>query len=308
MQFGKPLVAFVKQTQRLVPALRLVWRSSPGWTMAKLSLLVVQGLQPLLQIYLVKLLVDAVTGQPEITASPELLNQSRPLLIGLAIVLLTGMIANALSELVTSSQAQKVSDYMRSILHAKSVEIDLSYYENPRYHDTLQRAQKEATYRPNQILKRLALVVQNGILLVVTVGLLLTLHWSITSALLIAIIPTILVRLYYTRKLYAWQRTWTPVERKSAYLSWLLTGDQFAKEIRLFGLGELFSQRFNRLRSQLYQAKFKLMAWRSLSFLIANVIAGLMVGAIYGFILYQDRKSTRLNSSHPSRSRMPSSA
>ena len=287
MQFGKPLVAFVKQTQRLVPALRLVWRSSPGWTMAKLSLLVVQGLQPLLQIYLVKLLVDAVTGQPEITASPELLNQSRPLLIGLAIVLLTGMIANALSELVTSSQAQKVSDYMRGILHAKSVEIDLSYYENPRYHDTLQRAQKEATYRPNQILKRLALVGQNGILLVAMVGLLLTLHWGITSALLIAIIPTVLVRLYYTRKLYAWQRTWTPVERKSAYLSWLLTGDQFAKEIRLFGLGELFSQRFNRLRSQLYQAKFKLMAWRSLSFLAANVIAGLMVGAIYGFILYQ---------------------
>ena len=29
------------------------------------------------------------------------------------------------------------------------------------------------------------------------------------------------------------------------------------------------------------------MAWRSLSFLAANVIAGLMVGAIYGFILYQ---------------------
>ncbi|MEL7510485.1 MAG: ABC transporter ATP-binding protein, partial [Cyanobacteria bacterium J06554_1] len=120
MQFGKPLVAFVKQTQRLVPALRLVWRSSPGWTMAKLSLLVVQGLQPLLQIYLIKLLVDAVTGQ--IGLSPELLNQSRPLLIGLAVVLLTGMIASALSELVTSSQAQKVSDYMRGILHAKSVE------------------------------------------------------------------------------------------------------------------------------------------------------------------------------------------
>ena len=66
-----------------------------------------------------------------------------------------------------------------------------------------------------------------------------------------------------------------------------MTGEQFAKEIRLFGLGELFSQRFNRLRSQLYRAKFKLMAWRSLSFLAANVIAGVMVGAIYGFILYQ---------------------
>ncbi|MGD1855044.1 MAG: ABC transporter ATP-binding protein [Leptolyngbyaceae cyanobacterium] len=287
MQSGKKLVAVFKQTQRLVPALRLVWRSSPGWTMAKLSLLVIQGLYPLIQIYLIKLLVDAVTAQPELAASPQLLSESRPLLIGLAVILLTGMIANALSELVTSSQAQKVSDYMRSILHAKSVEIDLSYYENPRYHDTLQRAQKEATYRPNQILKRLALVVQNGILLVAMLGLLLTLHWGITIVLLVAIIPTVLVRVYYTRKFYTWQRTWTPVERKSTYLAWVLTGEQFAKEIRLFGLGELFSQRFDGLRSQIYSAKLKFMTGRSLSFLAANIVAGLMVGAIYGFIFYQ---------------------
>ncbi|ESA34079.1 xenobiotic-transporting atpase [Leptolyngbya sp. Heron Island J] len=287
MQFGKTVVSFFKKTQRLVPALRLVWRSSPGWTMAKLSLLVVQGLRPLLQIYLIKLVVDIVTTESEITASLDLLNQSKPLLIGLAVVLLFGMIANALSELVTTAQAQKVSDYMRSILHAKSIEIDLSYYENPRYHDTLQRAQKEATYRPNQILKRLALVVENGILLVAMMGLLLTLHWGITGTLLVAIIPTVLMRLRYTRKLYNWQRTWTPVERKSMYLSWLLTGDQFAKEIRLFGLGDLFSQRFDDLRSQLYRAKLKLMTWRSLSFLAANMVTGVMIGAIYGFILYQ---------------------
>ncbi|MDV3353334.1 ABC transporter ATP-binding protein [Leptothoe sp. ISB3NOV94-8A] len=287
MQFAKPLAAFFKKTQRLMPALRLVWRSSPGWTMAKLGLLIIQGLQPLLQIYLIKLLVDVVTTQSELTTSPQFFSQNKLLFIGLAVVLLVGMIATSLSELVTSSQSQKVSDYMRGILHAKSIEIDLSYYENPRYHDTLQRAQQEATYRPNQILKRLALVGQNGILLVAMVGLLLTLHWGITSALLVAIIPTVLVRLHYTRRLYAWQRTWTPVERKSAYLSWLLIGDQFAKEIRLFGLGDLFSQRFNGLRSQIYHAKLKLMTWRSLSFLAANVIAGVMVGAIYAFILYQ---------------------
>ena len=255
--------------------------------MAKLGLLIVQGLQPLLQIYLVKLLVDIITVEIDADSSLQLLMQSRALLIGLALVLFIGLITSSLSELVTTAQAQKVSDYMRSILHAKSIEIDLSYYENPRYHDTLQRAQNEATYRPNQILKRLAIVGQNGILLVAMVGLLLTLHWGITSVLIIAIVPTVLARLHYTRKLYQWQHTWTPVERQSMYFSWLLTGEQFAKEIRLFGLGEMFSQRFNRLRSQLYQARLKLMTWRAISFLIANIIAGVIIGAIYGFILYQ---------------------
>lgn len=71
------------------------------------------------------------------------------------------------------------------------------------------------------------------------------------------------------------------------YLSFILTGEQFAKEIRLFELGNLFSRRFDRLRAQIYQAKLKLMASRSLSFLLANVLSGALVGCIYLFILYQ---------------------
>ncbi len=71
------------------------------------------------------------------------------------------------------------------------------------------------------------------------------------------------------------------------YLSWLMTGEQFAKEIRLFELGDLFSQRFDRLRASLYQAKLKLTTRRSLSFLSVSILSGILVGAIYGFILYQ---------------------
>ena len=255
------------------------------------------GLLPLASIYLVKLLVDAVTAglsttDPQTLDPQTLLKQISPLLIGIAITALIMLLCNASSELVNTAQTQKVSDYMRGILHNKSIEIDLAYYENPRYHDTLQRAQQEATYRPNQILMRLAQVGQNGLSLISMIGLLLTLHWGITAVLLLGAIPSVMVRLRYTRELYQWQRKWTPVERQSQYLSFLLTAEQFAKEIRLFGLGNLFSQRFDRLRVQLYQAKLKLISRRVLSFLAANVLSGLLVGAIYGFILYQTLKGT----------------
>ncbi|MEN9520534.1 MAG: hypothetical protein RLZZ381_3122, partial [Cyanobacteriota bacterium] len=46
---------------RFLPALRLVWQSSPGWTIARLALVVVQGLMPLALIYLAKLIIDTVT-------------------------------------------------------------------------------------------------------------------------------------------------------------------------------------------------------------------------------------------------------
>lgn len=277
---------------RFIPALRLVWLSSPRWTIARLCLITLQGLLPLASIYLVKLLVDAITEGLTTIEPSVLLRQIAPILVGLSLLTLIILICNASSELVNTAQTQKVSDYMRSVLHAKSIEIDLAYYENPRYHDTLQRAQQEATYRPNQILTRLAQVTQNGISLIAMGGLLLTLHWSIAGVLLIGAIPTVIVRLHHTRELYQWQREWTPVDRQSMYFSWLLTGDQFAKEIRLFGLGKLFSQRFDRLRTQLYKARLRLMSRRVLFFLSANVLSGALAGTIYGFILYQTLRGT----------------
>ena len=282
----------LKVAARFVPALKLVWESSPKWTIARTCLIVLQGLLPLASIYLVKLLVDAVTTGLSASDPQALLREITPLLIGSGITALLILICNASSELVNTAQTQKVSDHMRSILHAKSIEIDLAYYENPRYHDTLQRAQQEATYRPNQILTRLAQVGQNSLSLVAMIGLLLTLHWAIMVVLLVGAIPSVLVRLRYTRELYQWQREWTPVDRQSMYLSWLLTGEQFAKEIRLFELGELLSRRFNRLRAQFYKARVNLISRRVLSFLSADVLSGILVGAIYGFILYQTLQGT----------------
>ncbi|MEL7356058.1 MAG: ABC transporter ATP-binding protein [Cyanobacteria bacterium J06560_6] len=279
---------------RFVPALKLVWQSSPKWTVARTGLIVLQGLLPLGSIYSVKLLVDAVTGsQGLMIAEPHvLLRQITPLLIGLAAIALLILLCNTFSELVNTAQAQKVSDYMRSVLHRKSVELDLAFYENSRYHDTLQRAQQEASYRPNQILTRLAQVGQNSISLVAMVGLLLTLHWGILGIILVAAIPSVFVRTRYTRALYKWQHNWTPVERQSLYFSWMMTNEQFAKEIRLFNLGDLFNRRFDRLRAKVYQSRFKLMTERSLSFLAAALFSGLLIGAIYGYILYQTLQGT----------------
>lgn len=291
MRIVRKLGAFAQNTQRLIPALRLVWQSSPDWTVIRLVLITLQGLLPLASIYLIKLLVDGVT-EGLIAAPQVMLRQLTPLLVGLALITLVTLLCNAFSELVNTAQTQRVSDYMRGVLHAKSIEIDLAYYENPRYHDTLQRAQQEATYRPNQILMRLAQVGQNSISLVAMMGLLLTLHWGIAGVLLVAAVPNIFVRFRYTRKLYKWQRTWTPVERQSMYLSWLVTAETFAKEIRLFDLGNLFNQRFNRLRGKLYNAKLRLMTQRSLSFLFANVLSGAMVGVIYGYLLHQTLHGT----------------
>ena len=281
----------IKIAFRFVPALRLVWQSSPHWTIARIILVVVQGILPLAVIYLAKLIIDTVTIQLNST-SADGFEKVLPLIILTGAVTIISYFCQSLAELVNIAHSQKVTDYMQGIIQAKSIEADLEYYENAKYHDALIRAQQEAPYRPPSILNRLAGVGQNGISLLAMGGLLLTLHWGIVGVLLFASIPSVLVKTKFSQIMYQWQRRKTQLERKSQYISWLLTGEQFAKEIRLFDLGSLLSKQYLQIRKQLYHEKVDLVTKRSLAFFLAQGFAGLLVFSIFGYLIYQTVRGT----------------
>ena len=254
-----------KQALRLLPALRLVWQAAPSWTVAYVVLIIVQGILPLLLLYLTKLIIDTVVNSLTIADKASSGNQLIMLIMLTGLVTFVSTICNSGAELIHTGQSQKVTDYMSSIIHAKSIEVDLDYYENSQYHDALKRAQEEASYRPNRILNNLVAVAQNSISLVAMVGLMLSLHWGIAGLLFVAAVPSVLVRVKFTDIMYRWHRRRTTMEREGYYLSWLLTGDIFAKEIRLFDLGTLFSQRFDKLRQKLFQENLEISKKRSLA-------------------------------------------
>jgi len=84
-----------------------------------------------------KLVVDAVTrsvaaSDQDATFGPV------ALLIGLTgAVALASTLCSSLAGLVRTAQAQTVTDHVYSLLHAKAIEVDLEYYENSEYYDTL---------------------------------------------------------------------------------------------------------------------------------------------------------------------------
>lgn len=287
MKASQAIKEKIKVAFRFLPALRLVWQSSPGWTIARLILVVFQGLLPLVMIYLAKLIVDTVTTNLKSSNPEQVFTQVLPLIIFAGIAAIFDSFCQALNELVNTAHSQQVTDYMQSIIHAKSVEADLEYYENAKYHDALQRAQQEAPYRPPQILNRLAQLGQNCISLIAMLGLLISLHWGIIGVLLIATIPAVFVKVEHSRTMYAWQRRRTQLQRQSTYLGWMLTNEQFAKETRLFDLGHWFSDQYNKIRKKLYQEKLGISTKRFISFFLAQAFAGIIVFAVFAFIIYQ---------------------
>lgn len=241
------LQSMVKVPVKLGYALRLVWRSGPQWSIINGILVMVQGLLPLAILYLTKLVIDAITSAQGTTEPVEVL-----LLVGLmggAALIVAA--CRPLASYVNEAQSQAVTDHVQSLLHAKSVSIDLAYYETPRYYDKLYRAQQEAPFRPTRIVNGLVQLAQSALSLVAIGSLIFGLHWSIALVMVGAALPGAIVRLKNSDTLYRWRRNRTQAERRAGYFHWLMTSGEIAKEIRLFGLGGEFIKRFNALRTQL---------------------------------------------------------
>jgi ATP-binding cassette, subfamily B, bacterial len=273
----------LQSAENLMRAVRLVWDSAPGWTAAGTAVIILQGLLPLASLYLMKLIVDAVTAG---ISSPD--NQAVFayvfFLIALAGVLaILTAICGAAAGIISENQSALVSDHVQNILHAKSVEADLEYYENSSYYDTLHRAQNEAPYRPTRIVNGLVQVARNTISLMAIAALLLSLSWVLALILVIAAIPGALVRRKFANKMFKWQKACTSKQRRAWYFHWMLTGDGHAKEIRLFDLGPIFMKQYRDLMQQIRQERLSISFRRSLSDLAAQSIA--IVG-VFGSLAY----------------------
>jgi ATP-binding cassette, subfamily B, bacterial len=282
-----PLKQALTQTLRLDRALRLVWKSAPGWMLANAGLVIAQGLLPLAGLYVVRQIVDTVTAG---LANPDKQAAFQQvlfwLLLAAGIGILTAL-ARSLGELASQAQAQLVTDHVSDLLHAQSIAVDLEYYENPSYYDTMHRAQAEAPYRPTSIVNGLVQLAQNAITLVGVVGLFLAFSPLVGIVMLLAALPGAFVRWYYARQSFRFEEEQAKNERKAWYYHWVLTDSSHAKEVRLFNLGQLFKGRNQDLRQALRQGRLALAGRRSTADFIVQALAALAIFGVLGLAAYQ---------------------
>ena len=265
-------------------ALSFVWQSSPSLAVGSIVVRVIQGLLPLVVLYLTKLLIDAVTEGLKAPSQNASLTPITTILVGLAGAAVISAMLTVVASLISRIHAQVVTDHMHALLQAKSVEVDLEYYENARYQDTLHRAQQEAPYRPTAILNALLQCFQDGISLLAMAGILWWLHWAVIPVLALTAIPYFFVRLQQSNRLFAWERERTPLERKAWYVNMLLTQATAAKEIRLFDLGPRLREWFREARTVLRRERIALERRWAFAGLAAQIVGVAGVFGVYSFV------------------------
>ncbi|MCJ7445650.1 MAG: hypothetical protein MUO26_14210, partial [Methanotrichaceae archaeon] len=276
-----------ERASNLKRAIDLVWNSAPTWTSLNIIIIIVSGLLGLVSLFMTKYIIDAVTiaiGNTEVLGS---MGTKIILLIILAFVIaLAIIILNSIKNLVTMKQSQAVTLFAQNVIHSKSIEVDLEYYENSSYYDSLHLAQQEASYRPNSVVNKLVQLGFNGFSLITLIGLLTLLNWRLSIILFLAAIPGVIVRLLYANKEYKWLLKNTETERRMRYFDWLIIGGYHAKEIRMFNLGPIFKCQFANLKSKIFNEKFELTKSRSIADFFAQTSTTLALFSALAFFAY----------------------
>ncbi|NTV08143.1 MAG: ABC transporter ATP-binding protein, partial [Chlorobium limicola] len=264
-------------------ALQVVWNYASGWTLLNAALVFLQGMFPLAAFYLMKRIVDTVTLL--ITNPPDkALQQSLASWIALAVsVAFCSSVVNALREYTGESQSRILSDKVADILHEKSIALDLSYYEDPSYFDTLHRAQAEAPYRLPRIVSGLIDIGRNSISLLGILILLFSFSGTLVLVLFLAALPVAMTRILYSQKAFRFERSITEPERKAWYYHTVMTDSMAAKELRMFDFGSLFRSRFQELKKEIRDKRLNLVRSRMIWDIFSQL---LIVLALFGSILW----------------------
>jgi ATP-binding cassette subfamily B protein len=266
---------------------RLVWSACRGWTMLWAALLVVQGMLPVAAVQLTRKLVDGLTAA---VASGQPWSHFRPvLLVGslMAAVLILIELLQLCVEWVRTIQSELIQDYIARLVHQKSVELDMGFYEMSGFYDHLHRARADATNRPLTLLESSGSVLQNGITLVAMAAVLIPYGMWLPPALLVSTLPAFYVVLRASRRYHVWWNDSTITRRRIQYFDTLLTNPFYAGELRLFGLGQYFQEIYQGLRRTFRNDRLNLLKEQYAARLGAELMALAVSGGALLWMFYR---------------------
>jgi ATP-binding cassette, subfamily B, bacterial len=245
--------------------LGLVWSASRILTFGLGFATVVAGIVPVITAYIAKLLIDAVVRAitANVSGVPAATETFGPLTIdptGIVVLLAAAQfLVYALSSFLSTLRnvcqqllQERVTNTIQLQIMDHAAKLDLAFFEDSTSYDLLRRAQQGASSRPLFMVSGVFGLIQTAIALASMVVGLLFLSPILALVALIAPIPAFVADTRYGWRGYSFARWASPLRRRMDYLTTLVTTDTYAKEVKLFGLGPYFIDRFRQL-STVYQ-------------------------------------------------------
>jgi len=225
-------------------ALILVRRAAPRELTTSFALQVATGAGVAVQLLLGRRLLSSILRADRLDLG---LSDVLPGLIGFLAVSAVLSFSYSLRSEIQRLMSELVGRYAQDRIIDVATVVDLEAYENPDFHDRLQRAQMAANFRPLNMTNSV-LMLSGG--LIGVVGLLvalLALQPLLVPFVLLAYLPVWLATIRNSRTSHRMGWRMTPSDRKRQYLGMALTGKYFAQELRAFDLAGHLRRQYDAL-------------------------------------------------------------
>ncbi|WP_437894641.1 ABC transporter ATP-binding protein [Sorangium sp. So ce124] len=225
--------------------LQLVWRSSKAASVALGALTLAAAGLPLGVAYVGKAITDAVVARDERAALVWVS-------VELGLVAALALVQRGLS-LMRQLLGARLSIDIHGMILEKALSLSLVHFEDSEFYDQLTRARREASSRPASVVTESFSLVQNLITLAGYAALLVGFSALAVIALVLAAVPATVAEARFSGAAFRLRNWRSPEARQLNYLEYVLANDGHAKEVKLFGLGPMFLERYKALATSFYR-------------------------------------------------------
>jgi ATP-binding cassette subfamily B protein len=294
-------------TAALPQVLRLVWEASRPVTIGLFVTTALAGIIPTISVGITLMLTNAVVAgikinsfhQPDHVRFADLGVPWLPgptlsavgMIVFLAvlqlIVFAVSALLNTLRNIFQQLLQNSVSMRIQLMVMEKAASLDLPFYEDPASYDLLRRAQNDSINRPVLMIATAFGLLQTLLTLATMIVLLFGVSWILAVVVLLSPIPAFIADTRYGWRGYNIARWGSRLLRRMTYLVNLVTTDSFAKEVKLFGLGHYFIERYRMIATAFYDSQRSQVVRRYMTGFALGNISTIVTSLTYLYIALQ---------------------
>ncbi len=250
----------------LFQTLRLARQASLLAVLGLLFCSLLLGFAPIGQAWIGKTIIDNVVTHFQAGTDGWLALQQMTPIFALDILLYVILFSVSQGRLVAERVLKaKLGTNINVLIARQAMKLDLSFFEQADFYDKLQNAQQEADRRGVELITDGLILMQQTLTLILAILMLARFSPWLPLILALTTVPSFITQNRYAQRTFELLSGQAPERRQMKYIEHLLTVDTHAKEVKLFGVGQLMLGRYLTLFRGLFQADIALAGRRSLA-------------------------------------------
>ncbi|PHJ69056.1 ABC transporter [Nostoc linckia z18] len=254
-------------------------------------LTLLSGASPAIAIWLNKTIIDEITHLLSLPTTKNAISLilSQPLLLssvaGLVVLNLLSDALGSITSFVYASLRDRIQGFIQGqVIEKVATFEDIALFETPDLLNLVQLTEKGVQRLPELCIRLLSLL-QGIFIFIPAVLLSMSLAWWVPLILFSCVTPVMYVEMKYRKQSWRVERTQASVAREMNLYKTVLTGETYAKEIRLFSLQPLLLERWRGLFRTIFRAMEQIRSRGTTAVIGWSLLSGLGLALPYIYVV-----------------------